>query len=77
MAAITVLAWALTGAASQGVLVSINALVLQSDNANRGGSVSVVQSLRFMGAAVAPLAFVPLYQAHPLRGSWSRRPCWS
>ena len=63
-----VLAWALTGAAAQGVLVSINALVLQSDNANRGGSVSVVQSLRFMGAAAAPLAFVPLYQAHPLLG---------
>jgi MFS family permease len=67
-AAIVVLSWALTGAAAQGVLVSINALVLQSDNANRGGSVSVVQSLRFMGAAVAPLAFVPLYQAHPLAG---------
>ncbi len=67
-AAITVIAWALTGAASQGVLVGVNALVLQSENANRGGSVSVVQSLRFMGAAVAPLAFVPLYQAHPLAG---------
>jgi MFS family permease len=67
-AAMVVLAWALTGAAAQGVLVSINALVLQSDNANRGGSVSVVQSLRFMGAAVAPLAFVPLYQSHPLAG---------
>ncbi|GAA3628141.1 putative MFS family arabinose efflux permease [Lentzea atacamensis] len=66
--AIVVLAWALTGAAAQGVLVSINALVLQSENANRGGSVSVVQSLRFMGAAAAPLAFVPLYQAHPLLG---------
>ncbi|MEU0885309.1 MFS transporter [Lentzea sp. NPDC005914] len=67
-AAIAVVAWALTGAAAQGVLVSLNALVLQSENANRGGSVSVVQSLRFMGAAVAPLAFVPLYQSHPLLG---------
>ncbi|WP_237047944.1 MFS transporter [Lentzea guizhouensis] len=67
-AAVVVIAWALTGAAAQGVLVSINALVLRSDNANRGGSVSVVQSLRFMGAAAAPLAFVPLYQAHPLAG---------
>ncbi|MEV6239522.1 MFS transporter [Lentzea sp. NPDC051838] len=67
-AAIAVIAWALTGAAAQGVLVSINAIVLQSENANRGGSVSVVQSLRFMGAAAAPLAFVPLYQAHPLLG---------
>ena len=68
LAAVVVLAWALTGAAAQGVLVSINALVLTGDSANRGGSVSVVQSLRFMGAAAAPLAFVPLYQAHPLLG---------
>ncbi|SDF31978.1 Predicted arabinose efflux permease, MFS family [Lentzea fradiae] len=59
------LAWALAGAAAQGILVSVNALVLQSGSANRGGSVSVVQSLRFVGAATAPLAFVPLYQAHP------------
>ncbi|MET9230809.1 MFS transporter [Lentzea sp. NPDC003310] len=66
LAAVVVLCWALTGAAAQGVLVSINALVLQSENANRGGSVSVVQSLRFMGVAAAPLAFVPLYQSHPL-----------
>ncbi|WP_329793056.1 MFS transporter [Lentzea sp. DG1S-22] len=68
LAAAVVLAWALTGAAAQGVLVSINALVLTGDSANRGGSVSVVQSLRFMGAAASPLAFVPLYQAHPLLG---------
>jgi MFS family permease len=68
IAAVAVGAWALTGAAAQGVLVSLNALVLQSENANRGGSVSVVQSLRFMGAAAAPLAFVPLYQSHPLLG---------
>lgn len=67
-AAVVVIAWALTGAAAQGVLVSVNALVLQNENANRGGSVSVVQSLRFMGAAAAPLAFVPLYQSHPLLG---------
>lgn len=58
-------AWALAGAAAQGILVSVNALVLQSGGANRGGSVSVVQSLRFVGAAAAPLAFVPLYQARP------------
>ncbi|TWP44789.1 MFS transporter [Lentzea tibetensis] len=56
------LCWALTGACSQGVLVSLNTLVL-STGANRGGAVSVVQSLRFLGGAVAPLAFVPLYQA--------------
>ncbi|GLZ31580.1 MFS transporter [Lentzea sp. NBRC 105346] len=58
------LCWALTGAASQGVLVSLNTMVL-TGGTNRGGSVSVVQSLRFLGAAVAPVVFVPLYQASP------------
>ena len=70
LAAVVVLCWALTGAAAQGVLVSINALVLQSENANRGGSVSVVQSLRFMGVAAAPLAFVPLLARLPGAPLW-------
>lgn len=57
------LCWALTGACSQGVLVSLNTYIL-SAGANRGGAVSVVQSLRFLGGAVAPFAFVPLYQVN-------------
>jgi MFS family permease len=61
------LAWALGGAATQLLLVGVNALVLGSER-NRGGAVSVVQSLRFGGGALSPVAFTPLYHADPLAG---------
>ena len=60
------LLWAVTGACSQGVVVGVNALVLTGDGPNQGGSVSVVQSLRFLGGAVSPTAFVPLYHVDPV-----------
>ena len=60
------LLWALAGACSQGVVVGVNALVLTGDSVNRGGSVSVVQSLRFLGGALSPIAFVPLYHLDPV-----------
>ncbi|NUT52171.1 MAG: MFS transporter [Saccharothrix sp.] len=58
--------WAVAGAFSQAVIVGLQALVLSGDGDNRGGSVSVVQSLRFLGGAVSPLAFVPLYRVDPV-----------
>lgn len=58
--------WAAAGAFSQAVVVALNALALSGDHDNRGGAVSVVQSLRFLGGALAPMAFVPLYHADPL-----------
>ncbi|MEU4442192.1 MFS transporter [Actinosynnema sp. NPDC050801] len=58
--------WAVAGATSQAVTVGLTALVLSADGGNRGGSVSVVQSLRFLGASVSPVAFVPLYHADPV-----------
>jgi len=61
------LAWALGGVATQLLLVGVNALVLGSER-NRGGAVSVVQSLRFGGGAMSPVAFTPLYHADPLAG---------
>jgi MFS family permease len=61
------LAWAAGGVATQLLLVGVNALVLGSAR-NRGGSVSVVQSLRFGGAAMSPVAFTPLYHADPVAG---------
>ncbi|MFE9746544.1 MFS transporter [Saccharothrix saharensis] len=57
--------WAVAGAFSQAVIVGLNALVLSSDDANRGGAVSVVQSWRFLGGAASPVAFVPLYHLDP------------
>jgi MFS family permease len=57
--------WALCGVASQLVLVGVNSLALSSGT-NRGGAVSVVQACRFMGGAVTPAAFTPVYHAGPL-----------
>ncbi|NUT96527.1 MAG: MFS transporter [Saccharothrix sp.] len=55
--------WAVAGAFSQQVIVGLNAVVLRGDN--RGGAVSVLQSFRFLGGAVSPMAFVPLYHLDP------------
>ncbi|MGQ0839044.1 MFS transporter [Actinokineospora sp.] len=60
--------WAVAGVAAQFLLVGLNALVLSGDGPNRAGSVSVVQSFRFTGAAIAPLAFTPVYVAAPAVG---------
>lgn len=57
--------WALAGVAAQLLLVGLNASVLAGGGANRGGAVSVVQALRFLGAAAAPVALTPLYGVHP------------
>jgi hypothetical protein len=46
----------------------VNALVLGSGRANAGGSMSVVQAVRFGGGAVSPLAFTPVYHLDPVAG---------
>ena len=61
---VTAAAWALAGVAAQFVLVGVNAAVLGSQGANRSGAVSVVQSFRFTGAAIAPLLLTPVYEVH-------------
>jgi len=55
-------AWALGGVATQLVLVGVNVLVLRSP-VNRGGSMSLVQAIRFGGGSLAPVVFTPLYDA--------------
>lgn len=65
VAAIAATAWFVAGVASQFLLVGVNAAVLGAQGGNRGGAVSVVQSLRFAGAALAPIALTPLYAVHP------------
>ena len=54
--------WALAGATAQLVLVGVNALVLRGGTA---GGVSVVQALRFLGAAAAPAVFLAPYHLSP------------
>ncbi|GAA4538094.1 MFS transporter [Pseudonocardia xishanensis] len=58
--------WVLAGIPSQLLLVGVNALVLGGPGANRSGAVSVVQSLRFFGAAASPAGLPPIYHADPL-----------
>lgn len=57
--------WTVAGVAGQFVLVGVNSLVLSDRGANMAGAVSVVQAFRFFGAALAPVAFTPLYHATP------------
>ena len=42
--------------------------VLGSPGPNRGGAVSVVQALRFMGNALAPITLTPVYAVSPAAG---------
>jgi hypothetical protein len=42
--------------------------VLTGDNANPAGAVSVVQAFRFVGAALAPVAFTPVYHGSAAAG---------
>jgi MFS family permease len=60
--------WTVGGPATQLVLVGVNALVLRSSAENPGGSMSVVQAIRFGGGALSPVAITPIYHADPLAG---------
>ncbi|HEY0450094.1 MFS transporter [Actinophytocola sp.] len=60
--------WALAGFFAQFIQVGLNALVLTGDNANPAGAVSVVQAFRFVGAALAPVAFTPVYHGSAAAG---------
>jgi len=58
---VVAVAWALAGCLAQFVQVGLNTLALTSETGNPAGAVSVVQAFRFVGAAVAPVAFMPVY----------------
>jgi MFS family permease len=61
--------WAGAGVASQFVLVGLNTLVLTNTPADRrGGAVSIVQALRFLGGGAAPTVVTPVYAMAPLAG---------
>jgi predicted MFS family arabinose efflux permease len=61
------LIWTVGGIATQLVLVGVNTIVLRS-GVNPGGSMSVVQAIRFGGGALAPVAITPIYHADPIAG---------
>ncbi|WP_367115276.1 MFS transporter, partial [Actinophytocola sp.] len=60
--------WALAGFFAQFIQVGLNALVLTGDGENPAGAVSVVQAFRFVGAALAPVAFTPVYHLSAVAG---------
>ncbi|SFI58376.1 Predicted arabinose efflux permease, MFS family [Amycolatopsis sacchari] len=59
---LVVLAWAVGGLCGQLVLVGVNALVLGGEANGRGGAISVVTALRFLGMSASPAAFTDLYR---------------
>lgn len=68
LAPVAVAAWAAAGVCGQLVLVAINATVLSDDGPGRGGAISVVQAMRFLGMAAAPAVFTAPYHADALLG---------
>lgn len=65
---LVVVAWAVGGICGQLVLVGINALVLGGGSNGRGGAISVVTSLRFLGMSASPAAFTGVYREDPALG---------
>ncbi|OLT46730.1 MFS transporter [Saccharomonospora sp. CUA-673] len=65
---VAVAAWAAAGVCGQLVLVAVNTTVLADSSPGRGGAISVVQSMRFLGMAAAPAVFTAPYHADALLG---------
>jgi len=64
VSALTV-AWTAAGAGSSMLTVALQNLTVRAVPANRSGALSVVSAFRFSGSALAPLAWLPLYQVNP------------
>jgi MFS family permease len=54
---------ALSGAASTGGRLVVNALAVTSTPGNRGGATSITLSWQFLGSALAPLILLPVYRS--------------
>ena len=57
-------AWLVAGVGSSFIWAGLNTLAVQSAPENRGGAISVVGAFKFTGNALAPLLWLPLYEAH-------------
>jgi MFS family permease len=58
------LLWFLTGGTSAMVATTLNTLSVGASLRNPGGAISAIASVRFIGAAAAPLVWVPVYHAN-------------
>jgi MFS transporter, ACDE family, multidrug resistance protein len=61
-----VTAIAAAGVTSTAGRVTVNTLAVRSSPGNRGGAASMTLAWQFLGAALAPIALLPLYHAHPV-----------
>lgn len=59
--------WTLAGAGSSMLTVALQNLTVRAVPANRGGALSAVAAFRFAGAAVAPVIWLPFYDADASR----------
>jgi hypothetical protein len=53
--------WTAAGAGASMLTVALQNLTVRAIPGNRGGALSAVSAFRFAGAALAPLAWLPLY----------------
>ena len=56
--------WALAGVASQMVWAPVYTLAVDAAPGNRAGAVSIIGACRFAGNALAPVVWLPLFDAH-------------
>jgi MFS family permease len=64
-AALLAALWLAVGIASAHVWAGLNVLTVGSAPANRGGAVSMIGALKFAGSAIAPIAWLALYDSGP------------
>lgn len=57
------LAWAVAGAGTALVWAGVNTMSVEAVPGNRAGAISVVSAFRFAGNAIAPVLWLPLYEA--------------
>lgn len=65
---VAAISWAVGGVCGQLVIVAVNATVLGGEERGRGGAISLVQAMRFLGMAAAPALFTAPYHASPVLG---------
>lgn len=56
--------WALAGAAASMFNVALQDLTIDASPSNLGGGMSIVSACRFLGAAVAPTVWLPIFSAN-------------
>lgn len=60
-AAVATATWSLAGVCAQLVIVGVNSSVLAGEERGRGGAISIVQAMRFLGMSAAPALFTAPY----------------